>query len=199
MDFAGAIAQFLLGGVFCLSVVAKLRRPHAFVSTVVAYQLVPASLTAPAAWAIIAVEGFLAITFLAGQFVYVAIPVAGVLLVLFLASVTAALRARRHVPCGCFARPEEILSTLTVARLIVLLGMVALLSLDHSSTRSSTGLWVMVTNADDRGEALLAAAAAGLVLFGAWMAGRSKLLRLAGMAIAGCPPTRVARAGKDGR
>jgi hypothetical protein len=120
--------QLGLGAVFLASVVPKLRHPRAATSTVREYRLVPLAVANVAAYALIAVESFLAVALLLGVLVTIALPVAAAMLLAFLAAVGINLRRGRQIPCGCFGNPQEQISTRTVVRLLVLLAGFMLLA-----------------------------------------------------------------------
>lgn len=119
--YAAHAAQLLLGVIFLLAVVSKLRRTASFVTTVAGYRMLPAAVTPFAAWAVLAVESFLAVTLLTGWLPGVAAPLAPATLAGFIVVTTTGLRrGRRGIRCGCFGNADEVLSTRTVARLVLL-------------------------------------------------------------------------------
>ncbi len=121
-------AQFSLGIVFLLSAVPKLRRPRLFAWGVVAYDILPEKVSYVFALALIPLELFLAITFLTGWLMSIALALATLLLVVFTVAVGINLRRGRLVDCGCFGAGSEPISTRSVARLFLLLTVVLLLA-----------------------------------------------------------------------
>ena len=121
--------QLSLGMVFAVSVLPKVRRPGAFVSSVSGYGLVPKQLVRATAFAVVAAEAALAAAFLTGWLVWAAIPLAAALLGCFLAAVAVNLKRGRHVPCGCFGGESERISARSLVRIALLLSAVAVLAL----------------------------------------------------------------------
>lgn len=118
--------QLAVGCVFVLSVLPKLRRPAAFVRTVEGYELLPRLLAPAAAGAVIAVEAALAFCLITGWLLAIALPVAAVTLIGFGVAAAINLRRGRDVVCGCFGSPTERVSGRSVARVLLLLGAVAI-------------------------------------------------------------------------
>jgi hypothetical protein len=82
--------------------------------------VVPARAVAFAAWALTAVEAFLALSFLSGWLVVVAVPLSAVTLAAFAGVTSVNLRRGRDVPCGCFGNAEEQVSARSLVRLALL-------------------------------------------------------------------------------
>uniref|UniRef100_A0A831TDW5 Methylamine utilisation protein MauE domain-containing protein n=1 Tax=Thermorudis peleae TaxID=1382356 RepID=A0A831TDW5_9BACT len=125
--------QFSVGIVFLLSSLSKLRHPHRFVRSAVAYAVLPTRMTRALALALIPVEAFLAVAFLTGRIVAVALPLAAATLLVFLVAVSINLRRGRRIPCGCFGQASEPISLRTITRLLMLLGAIGLLAAIRSS------------------------------------------------------------------
>lgn len=121
-------AQLALGIVFLLSALPKLRRPRAFVRSVAAYEILPPGVAQVFALALIPTEVALALAFLTGSLVGVALPLAAAVLLAFLVAVGINLRRGRRVTCGCFGEASEEISPRTTARLLLLLTVVLLLA-----------------------------------------------------------------------
>jgi hypothetical protein len=121
-------AQLSLGIVFLLSVIPKLRQPRAFAQSVAAYDILPTRLSHLFAFVLIPLEAFLAIAFLTGWSVNLAMPLAAVVLVTFLAAVGINLRRGRTIACGCFGDARELISPRTGVRLLLLLFVIGFLA-----------------------------------------------------------------------
>lgn len=112
--------QLVLGVVFLLAAVPKIRRPRRFARTVAGYRLLSKSIAPLAARGLVAVESALAVTLLAGWLTAVAVPVATGMFLIFLAATTHTVRQGRRIPCGCFGDSGELVSPRTMVRLTVL-------------------------------------------------------------------------------
>jgi methylamine utilization protein MauE len=126
---AAAILQLVLGAVFLLSVLPKLRDPSSFVRAVERYGLLPAGAVPATAFAVIAIEVFLAGALLTGSLAGIALPLTILLLVAFLVAVWINLDRGRKVPCGCFGDRSEIISGRVLVRLVLLLIAATLLTI----------------------------------------------------------------------
>jgi putative oxidoreductase len=126
--------QMSLGIVFLLSAWTKLRSPLAFARSVAEYKILPAGAARGLALALILVEAFLAIAFLTGWLVRVALLLAALLLILFFIAVALNLIRGRQIACGCFGDANEQISNRTLARLILLLIVVLLLLVPRNTT-----------------------------------------------------------------
>lgn len=113
--------QLSLGMVFLLSAWSKTRSPLAFAQNVAEYKLAPAKTALGLALILIFLEAFLAIAFLTGWLVNVALPLAITMLILFFIAVGINLRRGRQINCGCFGDSLEQISLRTLARLLLLL------------------------------------------------------------------------------
>lgn len=129
--------QLSLGIVFLLSFLPKLRRPFAFAASVVEYKILPTQVAYVFGFALIPLEAFLAIAFLTGWWTDIALPLAAVLLSIFLIAVAINLRRGRSIPCGCLGNTSELISSRTLARLLLLLIVVMFLTAFRSISSSS--------------------------------------------------------------
>ena len=121
------IFQLSLGIVFLLSALPKLRHPQAFARTVIMYDILPPKISYIFGMILIPLEAFLAIAFFTGFWLSIALPLATILLILFLIAVGLNLRWGRKIACGCFSRADEQISLRTMARLLLLLAVTLLL------------------------------------------------------------------------
>ena len=129
LDVAGQLVyavQLSLGVVFALAAIPKLRDRATFTRTVTRYRLLPHRLASALATAVIAIESCLAVAFLTGWLLPIALPLAGTVLVLFAVAVAVSLRRGRRIPCGCFGGESESVSGRSLARLGTLLAGVGL-------------------------------------------------------------------------
>jgi len=126
--------QLSLGIVFLFSSLPKLRRPLAFTGAVVEYKILPAQVAHVFAFALIPLEAFLAVAFLTGWWIDIALPLAAVLLSLFLIAVAINLRRGRNIPCGCLGNTSELISPRILARLLLLLTVVMFLTAFRSTS-----------------------------------------------------------------
>jgi hypothetical protein len=120
-EYTGAALQMLLGAVFLVAAVGKLRNPARFEGALRGYELVPSMLSGPVAGGLVASEAFVGISLLSGLALPVGVPVAGGLLLIFALAVGINLRRGRDVPCGCFGSEAERISIRTLARLGMLI------------------------------------------------------------------------------
>jgi hypothetical protein len=114
------MARTMLALVFLQGFAVKLGDPARLAGTIADYRLLPAGLARPAAWLLLAAEaaaGALLLAACAAPAAPVAAPVAAaiaaaiaaVLLALFVAAMAINLcRGRRHISCGCHARPTPL-------------------------------------------------------------------------------------------
>lgn len=125
-DLAYAL-QLLLGVVFLVSVMPKLRRRDEFRRIVAGYDVAPrwAAVVAPA---VIAVEGLLALAFLSGAFIGIALGFALVLIAVFALATGVNLRRGRRIDCGCFGGPGEQISGRSLVRLGAIASVVVVLT-----------------------------------------------------------------------
>lgn len=165
VSYAAQAGQLALGMVFLFAAVSKLREPGGFVQAVRGYELLPAAMVRPSAFALIGVESFLAVALITGWAVGVAMPVAIVSVLVFMVGVGVNLRRGRRVRCGCFGGSGEVLSARTMARLVILLLGAILLLVLH--TVGAGSVWTIGRIATDG--AYLAGLAAFWLLFGLWL------------------------------
>ena len=128
MDPSLALAGRILGAlVFGWAVVGKLRHYDEFVGVVANYRLLPAFVTAPAAWAVIGMEVYVCAGLLTPWLAASAAACALVLLAVFILAMGVNLaRGRREIDCGCFQsalrqqlRPALILRNLVLMVLLM--------------------------------------------------------------------------------
>lgn len=117
------VARWLLTFVFALALIHKLRSPAAFAATLQNYRLLPAAISLPAAWILIAMESIAVAGLVSGT------PAGCLLAALLLCVYTAAiainlLRGRRDIDCGCSGPAmRQTLSVWLVARNVGLIAM----------------------------------------------------------------------------
>lgn len=121
VSYLSQTLQAVLGTVFFLAAIAKLRRPSRFVAAVGGYELVPPVLIAPLSVGLMVTEAVVSLSLLCGWFLDVGTSTAGALLLAFAAAVSINLRRGRHVPCGCFGSDGERISRRTLVRLAMLI------------------------------------------------------------------------------
>jgi Methylamine utilisation protein MauE len=92
----------LLGSIFLISSVAKLRHPKGFVLTVLEYQVLPPRMGLFYGWALPPCELFLALLFLTGTAISVAACMAAILLLSFMGAISINLIRGRSLDCHCF-------------------------------------------------------------------------------------------------
>jgi putative oxidoreductase len=119
--------QLVLGAVFLVAALPKLRRPRAFRDSVVAYEILPTSVATAVSAILIPLELILGIAFPTGLLLAIALPLATGLIGVFLVAVGVNLRRGRRIACGCFGNGREPISSRTLLRLLLLLGIVLLL------------------------------------------------------------------------
>lgn len=164
--YAAQAGQLALGVVFLLAAAPKLRAPGEFVQAVRGYELLPAAMARPVAYALIGVEAALAVALITGRAVGVALPVAIASVLVFMVGVGVNLRRGRRVRCGCFGGAGEVLSGRTMARLAILLvGATVLLVLHAAGSDSVWTVGLLVAS----GGAHLAGLAACWLVLGLWL------------------------------
>lgn len=164
---AAQAGQLALGVVFLLAAVPKVRRPSVFVQAVRGYDLLPRAVVRPVAYALIAVEAFLAVALITGWAVGIAMPVAIASVLVFMVGVGVNLRRGRRVRCGCFGGAGEVLSARTMARLVLLLAGTTALLVAHIVDGGSA--WTLSRLADGADGLQLAGVAAFWLMFGLWL------------------------------
>lgn len=128
--------RWMLCALFVIAVVHKISSPAAFVGTVHTYRLLPSSLVAPFAYALIAGEGVAAVALLLN--LRVGSVIATALLAMYTAAIAVNLwRGRRDIDCGC-AGPyvRQSLSYGLVARNLLFLGAAAVTLLPAETGRA---------------------------------------------------------------
>ena len=116
------VLQLLLGLVFAISTLGKLRRPAAFIRGVEDYEILPRVLAPIAGALLIPVEAFLAVSHLTGWALGAAAPLGLVTLGVFLTAVSVNLARRRDLLCHCFdSAYGERISMRSVVQLVLLL------------------------------------------------------------------------------
>jgi uncharacterized membrane protein YphA (DoxX/SURF4 family) len=116
------ICQLLLGGVFGISAITKLRRPSLFVAAVEEFRLVPKPLVGLAALGTIALEAFCALTLASGVGLDAGRAIAVLLLSAFTALMVRNALSRQPLPCHCFGADREVRPYRTLGRLALLNG-----------------------------------------------------------------------------
>lgn len=156
------IARLLLGLVFALSAVTKLRDPRGFAKGVERFGLLPHQVTVVAALMLIALEAVVAAALLAGFAVQAAVPVAAALLVFFVGLMSYNLRRNDPLPCYCFGTgSSEVHPNIVLIRLGLL--SMAMLVVLASWFAEGSSLLTQPLAAD----ALLIAV--GILLLGGWL------------------------------
>lgn len=135
--------QLAVGATFAVAVVPKLHRPARFRRVVAGYDLLP-HLAPVAAIAVTAAEASIAVCFLTGWVMVIALPLAVVVLALFAAATALNLARGRIVECGCFGGSDERISGRSLARLLVLgLGVGCLaIAVATGTARVTTASWL---------------------------------------------------------
>ena len=173
-------AQLALGFVFGSASVTKIRSPRSFTRDVAAYELLPPRVSSVLALVLIVAEFFLAIAFLSGWAVMVALPVSLAILLTFLLAVSINLKRRRRIACGCFGDRTEEISPRSLARLILLLALVVGLLTTRIAGGALPSLWHALADGTSTmllGETIFAAVF--LIIAGAWVLHLPELLDVA--------------------
>lgn len=98
-----ALSRWLLAAIFLASALGKLRQPRRFVSSVVAYEVLPRAWAQPFAFALIGLEAGIAFLLLAGCFIHATAALCTLLLLSFIVAMGINLaRGRTNLECGCF-------------------------------------------------------------------------------------------------
>ncbi len=167
----GQSLQLLLGLVFLVAGLTKLRQPTQFVGALRAYELIPSILERPIAAAVLALEILVSVSFLTGWALSASVPAASVLLLAFAAAVGINLRRGRVVPCGCFGAVGERISPHTLARIGLLLvagiGLVAVRVAISDPLDAVSLIGEGVYGLEDL--TYTAASAGFLLIFGMWL------------------------------
>lgn len=173
------VVQLALGLVFLASTLGKLRRPRAFARGVAEYKLLPPLVAYAFGFALIPLEGYLAISHLSGWTLRIAAPVAMMTLAAFTVAVGVNLARKRKLPCFCFGDGEALISRRSLVRLFLLLAAEALLLFDRRLFLASSDeplLLARVVRAADLATALLLAS--GLLVGGLWLLAAPELIRV---------------------
>lgn len=107
MDALAVAIRFLLGGIFLVGGVAKLRRGEDFVAAVRAYRLLPQVLMRPVGRALPVVEAGLGVLLLLGVLVDLAAWSAAGLLTILAGAIGLNLLRGRRIDCGCIGIAEH--------------------------------------------------------------------------------------------
>lgn len=166
----GHSLQLLVGAVFFVAAVSKLRQPSQFVAAVRGYDLIPSGLSLPLAAIVLATELFVAGSFFTGWALNIGVVVANVLLIVFAAAVGTNLRRGHFVSCGCFGSPTEQISWRTLGRI----GLLALAVIGLAAVRllgtPLPGIWNLVTDVGGVQQLALSTALASLLaVVGTWL------------------------------
>lgn len=121
---------------FGFATFSKLRRPLAFVDSVVAYEVLPPGASRAFAWLLMPLEASLALALVTGWLLVPAASVSFAILLAFALGVALALHRGRRIPCGCFGELSEPISARTLIWLGTLsAGSLALLVLTVTAGR----------------------------------------------------------------
>ena len=116
MEYLGLAGRLVVGLVFLLAAVPKLRDPAAFRSSVAAYQILPERLVTPAARLLPPLEVAMGIALLTGVLIIPVSVVAALVLVSFAAAIWYAVERGSKIGCGCGFRRLQTVSRALVAR-----------------------------------------------------------------------------------
>lgn len=116
MEYLGLAGRLVIGLVFLIAAVPKLRDPQSFRSSVAAYKILPTSLVTPVARVLPPLEVAIGVMLLAGVLLVPVSVVAGVVLVGFAAAIWYAVRRGSKIGCGCGFRRLQTVSRALVAR-----------------------------------------------------------------------------------
>lgn len=170
-EYTGAALQLLLGAVFFIAAIGKLRNPARFAEALRGYALVPSLLSGPTAGGLLVSEVFVGISLLSGWALTVGVPAAGGLLLIFSVAVGINLRRGRDLPCGCLGSEAERISWRTLARLgVLMLAVVVLASIRLLGNPAPMSVDVLIADGTRALERLMftAAFAAFLALLATW-------------------------------
>jgi uncharacterized membrane protein YphA (DoxX/SURF4 family) len=103
-----AFCRLVLGFVFALSLVGKLRHVQTFRQTILTFRLLPDRLVGIATWFFLGSE-FLVVLgiMLGGLFLLPAFLLATLLLILFSVAMASVLVRQVHTPCSCFGKSDK--------------------------------------------------------------------------------------------
>ena len=109
MEYLGLAARIVVGLVFVVAGVAKLRNPQAFRASVADYQVLPASLVTPVARVLPPLEVVIAAMLLLGVLIVPVSVLAALVLVVFAGGIWLNVERGRRIGCGCgFRRRVEV-------------------------------------------------------------------------------------------
>lgn len=170
-EYTGAALQLLLGAVFFVAAIGKLRNPARFEDAIRGYALVPSMLSGPVTGGLLVSEVFVGISLSSGWALTVGVPAAGALLLIFSVAVGINLSRGRNVPCGCFGSEAEHISRRTLARLgMLMLAVVVLAAIRLLANPAPISVGVLIADGTRALERLMftAALAAFLALLATW-------------------------------
>lgn len=133
------VTQIVLGLIFAGAFVAKGRRPRRFVAAIRRYELLPPRVAPAVAIGILVVEALVAAAFLTGAFFAIGAVFASSALVAFMAAAASTFVRGFRIPCGCFGGDDKTISTLTLARLLGLLGAATVLLVINATSQGIVG------------------------------------------------------------
>lgn len=116
MEYLGLAARLVVGLVFVVAAVPKLRDPATFRSSVAAYKMLPESLVTPVARVLPPAELVMGVMLLVGVLIVPASWLAALLLVGFGAAIWVAVERGSRIGCGCGFRHLQQVSRVLVAR-----------------------------------------------------------------------------------
>jgi hypothetical protein len=111
------VIEKALGAMFILSSAGKMRAPKAFFRAVADYGVLPPQFSSPFGVIVMFAEAFSGAACLAGALLVIAVPLSLGLLVSFAVAVGINVAKRQDVPCYCFGRADERVSSRTLIRL----------------------------------------------------------------------------------
>jgi uncharacterized membrane protein YphA (DoxX/SURF4 family) len=120
MEYLGLAGRLVIGLVFLVAAVPKLRDPAAFRSSVVAYKILPEILVTPVARSLPPLEVAIAAMLLTGVLIVPVSVLAALVLVGFAGAIWYAVQRGSKIGCGCGFRRLQTVSRTLVARNAVL-------------------------------------------------------------------------------
>jgi uncharacterized membrane protein YphA (DoxX/SURF4 family) len=170
VEYLGLAARLVIGAIFVVAGVSKLRHADEFDRAVADYRVLPTSLVRPVARTLPWLEVVLGACLLLGVLIVPASVLAAAVLVAFAGGIWLNVKRERRIGCGCgFARREEVSNKLVVRNgLLTVLALVSA-AIPAAALALYPGPGVApatITPADAVGAVLATAAAAGLVLVG---------------------------------
>lgn len=135
--------RIALGTILVSASFQKLRSPRQFISGVAGYDLLPRPVVAPAAMAVLLIEGATGISLLVNFASTFAVLTAVVLFALFCTVLAISLLRRNDVPCFCFgaeqAEPISLAALVRASLLLTLSGVAALIAMDDGTKALGLG------------------------------------------------------------